>query len=316
MVPRKSIGGASMSLFAVRQRIGQLNRLDSERADFEYLKKLYGELLNQIGLVVGTCKSTEFFFRARRENIESVSQVGHLGAPPDHLIRGFQRCNAPMRSMFYAASKRMTALMEVRPEVGDIVYLSQWMPNGPFPVNRIFEVDEGWELAEFRKNADRNQIVHVHLETLFTRRVHHTFSSDYKFTAAISEILTSKFPSNIEQKIAEDGFVALRYPSVFELSDGYNTAMPRSFAERRLSLLHVLKLKVRAFGADGVEVVVLDSAHSFQNGSIQWMGESACLPKRRLSNDAVPFRWQNGNWVLEVGEPNFSNEDVKELLAE
>lgn len=50
--------------------------------------------------------------------------------------------------MFYVASRRIGALVEARVEVGEIVYLSQWIGRDEIPVNRIFDDEENKKFPE------------------------------------------------------------------------------------------------------------------------------------------------------------------------
>jgi len=304
---------STLSRLELRQHILRLNRLDPVRADYAHLKRTYASIVDGIRLVVGKTLSTETLFRARVERTQPFTHVHELESPPAERVTGYQRCNGPGEPMFYASSKRMTALHEVRSQIGDIVYLSQWMVKEPIPVNRIFEADQLSDLPGGL--TDYEESVFSHFDTLFTRRIHDTFSDDYKFTSAITDAITKNFTPHPSEDIREDRTVGIRYPSVVDIGGGYNTALDPAFIGARVNILHVMKLRVDAVAGNEMSCHVLDNAHTFTDGRINWTSDPTAIPAIRPPN-AVGFMFDGQKWNLQlhVGEP--SAEDLRRLLSE
>ena len=247
--------------------------------------------------VVGTTNGQDLFFRARVNPIAAINHVSELLAPPRELVTGYQRCNAPFDPRFYCSSRRATAVRECRVKGGDIVYLSQWIGKGLLPINKILDVDASAVLIEDMNEAE--SIFYTHLDTIFTRRVHETYSNDYKFSAAVTEQLTARFPPG-EFEVAQDGAVGIRYPSVFDPEMSYNVAFPADFAPDRIDLIHITKLQINEVTTDGLAVKFLDAAIEFDNGKIQWTGNNRCLPMPRDQKGGVLFRFSGERWELAI----------------
>ena len=302
-----------LSSFEPRQEIRKLNRLDPDRANFDSILRTYNTIFVGLGMVVATTGSTEILYRARvMSNGQRPSLFNDLFAPPPNLITGYQRCNRPGQSVFYASSRRMTALLECRVKVGDMAYLGQWMCKGPFPVNRYLEAKDNWE----GHLTPQGEALLSHFDTLFTRRVDATFSNDYKFTAAISEFLTSGLPSGEELDIRADKNVALRYPSVVSYDGSYNTAMSDGMARERLDLLHVMELRILDVKDNAVRVSVLDNGFGRKNGSIEWTGVASSIPMPRDPRGVIFIHQGGGEWNITVRDGDVTAEEVDAILRE
>lgn len=302
-----------LSSFDLRQEIKKLNRLDPKRANFDNILRTYNTIFVGLGIVIGKTRSTETLFRARIINEgPKPSSMSELAAPPANLVVGYQRCNRPGRSVFYASSRRMTALLECRVKQGDTVYLSQWMCKQPFPVNRYLEHTELWA----KNSTPQAEALISHFDTLFTRRVDTAFSDDYKFTAAISEFLTEGLPTGADFDIRDDRSVALRYPSVVNHDESYNTAMSASMANERLDLLHVMQCYINHAEDDHVEVDVLDNGYGRKNGTIYWTGLPNKIPTLRDPKGVLFVGNGSGEWELQVRQDSISPSDIDALLKE
>lgn len=296
------------------QLIKQLNRIDPRAANYQHLKKLYRELTSKTPLVVGLTPSTEFYFRTRVNPKIKPSTVEEVHAPPPENVIGFQRCNPPGSPMFYASSKRITSLLECGVKLGDTIYLSQWMCREPMPVVRVFENEE--EGASGLTLDVHEDATLSHMDTLLTRRVHDTFSEEYKFTAAITEVLTKPFTPNDEQNIRQDGTVGLRYPSVADIAGGYNTAMHPAFSRERLELLHVIEANIVEGSTYDVSIAVSDTAVKFNDGKIEWTGDRTKIPLPTANRKLVKFVSNGGNWCLLTRDNQATFEDIEMLLIE
>ncbi|MQB43035.1 RES family NAD+ phosphorylase [Rhizobium sp. ICMP 5592] len=300
---------STLSRQAVRQEITKLNRLDPKRAWYSAIEATYQRLTNGLSIVVGTAGGGELFYRVRKTGGEKPRFISELQAPPAKYVTGFQRCNPPGVPMFYAASRRIGALIESRVTVGETVYLSEWIGRDNIPVNRIFDGEYQSTLS-----GDNDDLIITYLDTQFTRRIHETFADDYKFTAAIAQQLTSKFEPG-HHNIAEDGYVALKYPSVLDLELSHNTAMPASFAAERLDLLHVMELRVISSCATDVVVEVTDTAVRFDDGSLQWTSNPNLVPALLNDNRSVPFVWDGMRWNRSLHDGAITPAYIQSLMA-
>lgn len=308
-----------LSRLEVRREITKLNRLDANQASYPAILATYGKLTEQMSVVVGIAGAGELFYRVRRTNDRKPLLLADLQAPPAERVTGFQRCNPPGVPMFYAASKRVGALLESRVKAGDVVCLSQWIGRRGIPVNRVFEGEEHQIIPGVDRSTihgPNDDLLLTYLDTQFTRRIHETFSDDYKFTSAIAQILSKGFQPNRHQDIHEDGYVALKYPSVRGFDLFHNTAMHAGFAEKRLELLHVMELRVTDVKERDVSVEILDTAIEFNDGRLGWTGNANLLPQMLDRSRAVPFVFNGTAWQVQSVSSDITQAYIRKLMVD
>lgn len=306
----------TLSTLKIYQEIKNLNRIDPKRASYEMLLSTYRRITVDLHIVVGMAGGGELFYRSRVTTHKPL-KITELQAPPVHVVDGYQRCNPPRIPMFYAASRRIGALLETRVIAGDTVYLSQWIGRNRIPVNRIFDSEENQKInGQATLRGPHEDLLLTYFDTQFTRRIHESFADDYKVTAAIAQQLTTNFTANDEHDIHVDGHVALKYPSVFGLDAWHNTAMHADFANERLDLLHVMELRVIACSEDSIQVEVLDTATNFEDGMIHWSSDPSRVPTILKDDRAVPFVHDGKKWNLQLFNGPVTLEYLDALLRD
>lgn len=165
-----------LSRFNIHQEIRKLNRLDPKLASYDAIRTTYERMTDGLQIVVNRGGAHELFYRVRRTNGVKPTKINELGAPPAMVVTGFQRCNPPGIPMFYAASRRIGALIEARVQTGDVVYLSQWIAKDHLPTNKIFDneqdhlLNESSNISTIRGRND--DLVVAYFDTQFTKRIH------------------------------------------------------------------------------------------------------------------------------------------------
>ncbi|QOJ23559.1 MAG: RES domain-containing protein [Gammaproteobacteria bacterium] len=307
-----------MSTLKLRQKIKQLNSIDLDKVDYKYLVSLLWSASDGVQVPI-QYKSIEIYFRARICNSKKIDKVSELGAPSADLITGYQRCNPPGIPMFYAASKRITALLECDVQEGDIVYLGQWINTAYVPINRIFSHSE----MEMHNFSEIDILYHSFLETLFTRKIHKTFNVEYKLTAAATEALTTRYPKEetikINGKIKNitiDGTGGLYYPSVTNKSNSYNTVFHANFANANLKLVHVTQLKITKKTDREYSIEIIDTTNETQDGNILWLGSRHSIPRQEISKVGVEFFCNGRDWIIPVRDIPLADDDISRFLNE
>jgi hypothetical protein len=303
-----------MSSKNLRDLIRQLNRVDVEKASFEYILSIIHKAIIEARIHITLTRSTELYFRARICNETKVKKINELKAPPAEFVKGFQRCNRPGVPMFYGASKRITALLECNVKEGDKVYLGQWINREPLPVNTVLSTVQDYQ-SNFEL-TDKERILYTYIDTIFTRPVHETFSNAYKITTAVAEVLTTNYAPEKDFDIRKDSTVGIIYPSVTNIADSYNTAFHAKFAEERLELIHVMELLVTKRDGKKVVVEVLDNAIEFPDGEIAWLSESAAIPKLIHDPHKLTFIWNGRAWVIATRDVIATDIEINELINE
>lgn len=310
-----------MSSIKLIQIIRQINNIDLDKADYSYLVSLIRSASDKFSLRIMPI-ANKIYFRARICNSKNIDQVSELGAPTASQIGGFQRCNPPGVSMFYASSKRITTLLECDVKDGDIVYIGQWISKTLAPLNRVLTNPEDTE-SDVR--TDTEHIFLTFIETLFTRQIHKTFSNSYKVTAAVTEVLTTGYPKkmsfigrNNEEVIVEtDGTGGLCYPSVTNISNSYNTVFHSSFTDTNFLLMHVTKLRVIKRTDKEFSVEIIDTANEIEAGKILWLNNNYSIPREPIEDKNGIILMTNGrNWVIPVRNNPLTAEDIKLFLYE
>lgn len=309
---RKALSTAEM-----RHQIQRLNRINADLAEWKTIRKIYRDLFPEVQLVIGTTKSSEQFFRARVNPPAKPQAVTELMAPPAEYVTGYQRCNPPGSPIFYCSTRRIIALEECRVREGDLVYLAQWIGLDRLPITKFLDTTA---TDFFEKLSEAESILYAHLDTIFTRRVHHTFSNDYKFSSAVTDQVTTNFPDQFG-KVAADGRIGLSYPSIFDMEQSLNYAFPPAWASERMQLLHVMELRIDEIGEGGTKVTMTDTANKFADGQIQWSGNMLNIPRLRETSSSVLLRCDGDTWNIATVEHDYHldcspQEYIHRLLVE
>ncbi|HBQ6654678.1 hypothetical protein RAG39_22650 [Klebsiella quasipneumoniae subsp. quasipneumoniae] len=278
-----------LSKLEINGMIKQINRMNLDDADYEYIKTLFRKMTEGLRFFVQRRSGADSLYHVRRTGGEKVTKVDQILAPPNSIVINYQRCNPPGQARFYAASTRMAAIKESRCGIGEVIYIGQWINKTEYPVSAALSTNE--ELFNFDSQSNED-VFYAYIDALFTRRIHATFSSDYKLTAALSEILMSGLPKSIDN---EDGLIALKFPStVSHGTNVHNTVMHPSFLAKNFELMHVLECEVVNGDNNEITVVIKDTATNFDDGKIIWTGSANILPCLLCSDGARMFFNDNG----------------------
>lgn len=300
-----------MSNLDLRRTFQEFNRMDLARADYKSIVKKLREASKDT--TIPLISSTGIYFRARICNSGEVDHISQLWAPPPSSVVGYQRCNPPGVPMFYAASNRQAALIEIGAQDEDLVFLSQWISKSPLPINRIFTP----QLPEETKDlSPRDMLFNNYLDTLFTRQIHESFSDQYKLTAAATEVLTTKFVEDSFSDVRMDGTVGLRYPSVADRFKSENTVFHADFARERLELIHVTKLKIVTNSTTNPKIVILDTVLETVDGSLIWQGSPNHIPLPLKDRGRVTIIPNGRSWTVPVFQHPPSETDISKFLSE
>lgn len=275
-----------------QQRVitSNLNRIDLATADFEYLLKQIGNLIHGIPLKLEAAASGQRVYRGVRYS-DKPTRTSLLSHPPVEKVIDFQRCNRPGNPMFYASADAPTVLAELNAKAGDVVYLSTWTIEREFLFFRIPLVASNPELEDEPSFAR----VSTFFETKFMQPVHHTFSHQYKVTAAIAHRL-SHGPIAGEHPILDGReLAAIVYPSVAHVSRTHNIALRPDMVSKCLKLRGVREIEVIRCEAGSIEFVEHDFSGEFIDGEIIWKGRTAQWPME--PGQSLNFTIENKAWV-------------------
>ena len=296
---------------ALRRQIQALNRLNLDVVDYSAVKEQVNAIFKHFTVTVTVSGLSSSLFRVRKNPSSKPTHVNHLKAPPPEYVNGFQRCNGPGNPMFYAATKRIGAILESRVEPGDTVYLGQWRIDKRFTVNSLLHP----KLSADMGLPQNSETALAFIDTVFTRPVHDTYSSQYMITAALTERLTSDFPNDGQFETADDGFVGLYYPSVVDIENTLNVAMHPNIVERCLTLAHVMEATVVSCSNRNVTLNVTDNSNAMEDDNIEWLGNPDMIPLPQMPQGTM-YVSTGKVWRLGVRDTPHTTDDMTYLLNE
>jgi len=191
-------------------------------------------------------------YRAVRPRSTPVERVEHLRYPPPEIVRRYGRANQPGKSVFYGATEHGTALLEMRPQVGERFVVSQWELSGT-KSPEVRELGLLETLARLRPglaamlksmlvpsqaqglsvdDLDKHQLIRRFLSQQFTREVSPDSEHEYRLSAAIA---TTLLQGNT------DGVV---YASIASVQSGVNVALLPASLDRLYRVTACLELEV------------------------------------------------------------------------
>lgn len=226
----------------VKQKIKALRLLDLQTVTESDLSMMLEELCNGYRVMTRHL-SVPYFFRARLlTKIERYQHIKDLWHPPARALKKFGRANPPGEPMLYLSDTELTALLELRPQVGDRVTIlkcvprfagaqvhvqeiaipeltSPHYPHNPAIASRLEDAP-----AQFgsSRRRDTNLLIRQFLVEQFTRIVDVEQDHEYKLSSMISQFLLDA--------TFIDG---LLYPSIATEDRGMNLAL-KPEAGRRL----------------------------------------------------------------------------------
>ena len=262
-----------------RQLIAKLNRLDLNQVDYDEIKDLVNELVSGVHFEFQTLAAGQLHFRARRINQRPLT-ISALMNPPDDRVTDFQRCNPPKRSTMYCSSCTHSAMREISASEGDVIYLSHWKQNCEFLVAKLTPTQS---LNHLDVYAD---MVSSFLETKFSQPIHDVFSSQYKITAAVFEMMTGPIAYefgpelHVAKDVRDQGVHALMYCSIANRQKSHCIAFRPEFAKRHLDLQYVEERVVTKVNFDSIEYDISGGTYVLNDpndGDIFWAeGRQIC----------------------------------------
>lgn len=267
----------------INEKINKLRLLDLENVEYDFIVEKVSELvilasqakaLHEATTVACTLKKGERLFRAHFKHNKddkltrekTPTYVSSILAPQKKLVKGFQRCNPPQSPMFYASTCIERSLRECRANTGDFLFLSEW------------EVIEDLNITSVTTNIP-DKLLHSHsilfnfFADKFIQRIHHTFSYEYKLTAAITQVLLGVKKKN-------SSLAGISYPSVVSKKRGENFALLPEF-QSKLKLVKTQKVEIAKTTPLEYVWVEIESTTNFYNNRINWrtFEQSIIFPK-------------------------------------
>lgn len=188
--------------------------------------------------------NNKYLYEGAKVKLQIIDDL--LGPPLNKSYYG--RCNLPNESVFYSALDFKTAIWETKPEVGDLITVSEWEikkgeklnthnifnPNVNNLSKESIDAYESWINSKNRIDPSLGEIFED-VMLFFTEEFMKIVSNDKKENYLFSSILSSRF---LQAKQDKNGFKieAIAYPSVKMQYGLTNLAMSNDLVLKRLNL--------------------------------------------------------------------------------
>ncbi|MFZ5448966.1 MAG: RES domain-containing protein [Thermodesulfobacteriota bacterium] len=201
-----------ITIDSIKSRIQEIETLNRENVTIEDLKAKIGLLIKGYSCTTRIIDS-DFAYRARKNpKNKHFCHVRELWYPPSDRIMIPSRLNRVGRSIFYISASEATAILEMRPRIGEIMTIlrcrlinSDVKPHVmelgcaekfsqhkiPTTLNVLENTTYGRKFLSNQENIEKNLLIRSFLTREFTRVVKRGNEFEFKVTVAIGEILMS-----------------------------------------------------------------------------------------------------------------------------
>jgi hypothetical protein len=235
---------------------------ESEYKDIATLKEEISQIMldKKYTTVIFTSFTFNGFYRARKHNnvkgnfadgilFEFINEKEFWNPPIKNAKRG--RCNEDGESMFYCSSDFITAILEVKPVVGDFITVANFKNLFPHnkPQFRINPIGKTYlmkipELALPFENyiLDQSQFeIEDFLDKLFHQNVDEAETYKYKLSIALSHIFMTDGTDGKRSIIQTDG---LLYPSIIRNQKSFCFVLKPNIVDRFFMIEYLQTLEV------------------------------------------------------------------------
>lgn len=267
----------------IRKIFRQINYMDLDKTDFEYIVELISKVIKQVPFSGFNQRNDTRFYRG----VIHKNKPGNTSLftyPPAEKVIDFQRCNPPGAPMFYCSAGLAPIFYELDVKEGDYVYASKWSIKSNFYLNQIVE-KRGYDT----NNHPTKNMISTFFETKFSEPIHETFSTRYKVTAAIAKKMGYGKVENQDIKIG--GIV---YPSVSYPGTADNMAIFPEIVDECLQLDYVEEIEVMEVSGNEFKIEYRDFSSNFENNIINWAGRHKywnVKPGQLVTATAEPDGW-------------------------
>lgn len=215
-----------------------------------------------------------------------IDEVKFLKYPPSPLVSKHGRANLIGQSVFYSTSNPITAMNEMKPQVGDLITTSTWRQkdDGYYlqisPVFKITTLDgiTHNELSLRFKTAYEDALKHHPKDTadqidLLLQFVADCFAKDVDYGNNYDYALSAFFANKILNVFHNGQIDALVYPSVADRLDFSNVSIKPNILDMHFDLYQVDEGVVTGVPngpGGGFTIEGTGWSRTFDNGNISW----------------------------------------------
>ena len=270
-----------LTLDALKEKLEELRNINFANLSKEEIAKIVFGYLKALPCLTAIYPPEKFntfnFYRARlgvRPDIEDLSLIRTFSYPSAHLCSKNGRANLKNKSVFYCSNSALTSIMESKPNIGDIGYLSIWKAR----TNR--KMKAGLFLPEDLRVENEWRVVcndlynHVRVEALKSHP--QKFPLFHETLRFISKLyLDEKEPYYLTSWISDQMLHGLTwkdfivYPSYWNEGFSCNMAIHPNTVDNYLEFKKVIRFKLT--NREGNKWIISTGSYGeIQNTNIEW----------------------------------------------
>lgn len=269
------------SLDDFKNKLKELKNLNFEGLDKKQIGEIIFKYLTVVPSLIGKYAPEKFnafkFYRARlnvNTEIEDLNLVQTYSYPLPQFCKENGRANLKYKSVFYSTNCALTAIIESKPKVGDIGYLSFWqgvtdreMKSGVLLPRQLDKGNEWYVLAE-----DIYSFADKHIDKVAMQKANYfhealNFIADLYLTEEQPYPITSWISNELLYGTAWKDFII--YPSFANKAFSSNFAIHPNVVDRYLKFEKVIRFKVLEINGDRFSLSTGRVGEMKQN-NIEW----------------------------------------------
>ncbi len=266
-------------------------RIEALNFEFpEYYENLIIEFFEPIKII---CKIGDGYFptllritinkRVIKEN-SRIYHIDKLKYPPSKYITKYGRANLKHQSVFYGTFHPMTAIKEMKPEVGDLITISEWktksendslvtcpifmkQPKDGTINMRLLETYNSFKLDLKRFPPEISKLIyeiHAFYANCFAREIKTNNNQGYIYTALLADKIFNHYEGGIVD--------AILYPSTKEDLRTENIAIKKDSFDNKYRLFKTTEKRLIDFSQNGDKYVfeLLGESQKIVGDKILW----------------------------------------------
>jgi hypothetical protein len=285
-----------LSVDELRQKLEILKNTDLSTASQGEITNTFFSYFDTLPSLIAMYQPSRFnnfyFYRARL-NVDHTSEdtklIRTFSYPLPQFCKDNGRANLRQKSVFYCSNCAVTSVMEAKPKVGDVGYLSVWRGNAQRPVKTGILLPRGLKQDNIWSGLTDDMYMHVDKElSTIAQQKYDFFKEEIRFVADL--FLSEKPPYALTSWIGNELIYGtswkdmIVYPSF--VNDGYscNVALHPNFADRFLEFEKVIRFKI---------LDITDSQYVVSTGKVGVMVNNSIMlrdaTKEELDFSLFPF---------------------------
>ncbi len=222
--------------------------------------------------------------RVLEGNNVRIDKVNKLKYPPSECITKYSRANLKHQSVFYGTFNFMTAVKEIKPEIGDLITVSEWttksetcnlivcpifmkQPKHGTINNRLLNMYNSFMLDLKRFPPEISRLIfeiHTFYANCFSRKIDSDNNQGYLYTALLSDKILNQYNGGCVD--------AILYPSTQEDLRTENIAIKKDSFDKKYVLSKTTEKRLVDLSKDGNKYIfeLLGRSQKIDGETILW----------------------------------------------